>query len=93
MVNIADEAPDELNSGFPQLSAEFIVASDPEVVFLAGFGETPETFSGRDGWESMSAVAAGSIVVLDFDVASRWGPRVVDLLQSIADGALTAGGG
>ena len=91
MVNIADEAPDEFSSGFPQLSAEFIVASDPDVVYLAGFGETPETFGAREGWESMTAISSGNVVLLDYDTASRWGPRVVDLLEAIAAGVVGQG--
>lgn len=91
MANIADEAPDEFSSGFPQLSAEFIVAADPDIVYLAGFGESPGTFADREGWETMSAVSAGRVVVLDYDTASRWGPRVVDLVRAIAAGA-SAGG-
>jgi iron complex transport system substrate-binding protein len=86
MDNIADEAPDKLGSGFPQLSPEFIVAADPDVVFLAGFGETPETFSAREGWDTMSAVSSSRVVVLDYDTASRWGPRVVNLVHAIAAG-------
>jgi len=87
MTNIADEAPDEFGSGFPQLSPEFIVASDPDLVFLAGFGETAETFSAREGWNTMSAVTSDRLIVLDYDAASRWGPRVVELVEAIADGA------
>jgi iron complex transport system substrate-binding protein len=30
-------------------------------------------------------VRTNQIVALDDDVASRWGPRVVDLVQSVAD--------
>ena len=89
MVNIADAAPDEFDSGFPALSAEFIVASDPDIVYLAGFGETPETLAQRDGWGTLTALEAGSVVVLDYDTSSRWGPRVVDLLRAIAEGATT----
>lgn len=92
MANIADAAPDEFASGFPQLSAEFIVASNPDIVFLAGFGESLATLSGRDGWETMSAVASGTVVVLDYDTASRWGPRVVELLRAMAEGAAMARG-
>ncbi len=92
MVNIADAAPDEFASGFPQLSAEFIVASNPDIVFLAGFGESLATLSGRDGWETMSAVDSARVVVLDYDTASRWGPRVVELLRAIAEGVALAGG-
>ncbi len=88
MVNIADAAPDPSNSGFPQLSAEFIVSSDPEIIFLAGFGESIETVAAREGWDAMTAVQNGNVVSLDTDVASRWGPRVVDLLRSIAEAAV-----
>ena len=93
MVNIADAAPDEFNSGFPQLSAEFIVTANPDVILLAGFGETIETLAAREGWGSMSAVAGEKVVVLDYDTASRWGPRVVDLLRAMAEGAAAVGGG
>lgn len=84
MENIADAAPDEFGSGFPQLSPEFILGADPDVVFLAGVGETPETLAARDGWDTLSAVTEGHVFVLDPDVASRWGPRVVDLIEAIA---------
>jgi iron complex transport system substrate-binding protein len=83
MENIADAAPDDLSSGFPQLSPEFILTADPDVVFLATDGETPETMAARDGWDTLSAVATGNVFVLDPDVASRWGPRVVELMAAI----------
>ena len=92
MENIADAAPDEFNSGFPQLSTEYIVASDPDVIFLTGFGESAETLAARQGWDSMTAVSSGSVFVLDADVASRWGPRVVDLLQAISAAVESAPG-
>ncbi len=90
MENIADAAPDEFGSGFPQLSPEYILESNPDVVFLAAFGETPETLAARDGWDTLDAVGAGNVFLLDPDVASRWGPRIVELLGTIAD-ALIAG--
>lgn len=89
MENIADAAPDEFGSGFPQLSPEFIIDADPQMIFLASAGETVETLSMRNGWESMSAITTGRVVTLDPDVSSRWGPRIVDLLGAIAE-ALTA---
>jgi iron complex transport system substrate-binding protein len=39
----------------------------------------------RDGWQKMSAVMNKNIVQLDDDIASRWGPRVVDLVKSIRE--------
>ena len=84
LVNIADPA-DEAGFGWPQLSSEFIVDSDPDLIFLADgdLGESAQTVSNRPGWSSMQAVAEGRIIVLDTDIASRWGPRVVDFLDQV----------
>ena len=84
LVNIADPA-DEDGFGWPQLSSEFIVDTDPDLIFLADadLGESPETVSCRPGWSSMQAVTEGRIIVLDTDIASRWGPRVVDFLEQV----------
>ena len=84
LVNIADPA-DEDGFGWPQLSSEFIVDTDPDLIFLADadLGESPQTVSSRPGWSSMQAVTEGRIMVLDTDIASRWGPRVVDFLEQV----------
>ena len=46
----------------------------------------------RPGWAALEAVEGGRVVPLDDDVASRWGPRLVDLLAAVA-GAIAAPGG
>jgi iron complex transport system substrate-binding protein len=87
--NIADAAG-KGSSGYPQLSVEYIIESDPDLIFLADTkccGQSPETVAGRPGWGRIAAVAEGGVVPLDDDVASRWGPRVVDLLGEIATAA------
>jgi iron complex transport system substrate-binding protein len=87
--NIADAAKGA-SSGYPQLSAEYIVESDPDLIFLADTeccGQSAETVARRPGWGDLSALAHGGVVELDDDVASRWGPRVVDLLAEIAGAA------
>jgi iron complex transport system substrate-binding protein len=84
--NIADPADDE-GSGYPQLSAEYIVDADPELIFLADTkccGVSAETVAERPGWSRIAAVEQEAVVELDDDVASRWGPRVVQLLQAAA---------
>jgi iron complex transport system substrate-binding protein len=83
--NIADAADD--GSGFPQLASEYIVAADPDLIFLGDvdFGVTPESLSERPGWEGMTAVQNQAIVGLDSYLASNWGPRVVELVELIAD--------
>jgi iron complex transport system substrate-binding protein len=89
MENIADEAADALGSGFPQLSPEYIIAADPAIIFLGGGFEDEASVAARDGWDTMTAVADGQVVVLDYDMASRWGPRVPELLEDIAEGLLS----
>ncbi|HET9557984.1 MAG TPA: ABC transporter substrate-binding protein, partial [Actinomycetota bacterium] len=37
----------------------------------------------RPGFAGLTAVSEGRVVELSDDVASRWGPRVVDFLQAI----------
>jgi iron complex transport system substrate-binding protein len=85
--NVADPADaDGQAGGYPQLSAEFLVSADPDLVFLADTKccqQTAETFAQRPGFADLHAVTAGQVVELDDDIASRWGPRVVDLLRSI----------
>lgn len=87
--NIADAAdPDGSSFGYPQLSAEYIVDADPDLVFLADTkccDVTAANVAERDGWSEMTAVSTGGVVELDDDLASRWGPRVVDYLRLIAD--------
>jgi len=90
MRNIADAT--EGDTDYPQLSAEFIVSQDPNVIFLADVnccGATAENVAARPGWSGLSAVTSGNIVALDDDIASRWGPRLVDYVQAVATG-LTA---
>lgn len=83
--NIADGV--EEGNDYPQLSAEVIVSADPDLIFLADTkccGQTAETVAARDGWAQMKAVTSGGVVELDDDVASRWGPRIVELVEAIA---------
>ena len=87
LTNIADASPDA-SSGYPQLSAEYIVKADPSLIFLADTkccAVTAETLAKRPGFDALSAVTSGNVFALDDDVASRWGPRTVQLYLSIAD--------
>jgi len=38
----------------------------------------------RPGWSGLTAVKQGHIIQLNDDIASRWGPRIVDLLRTVA---------
>ncbi|HSJ72035.1 MAG TPA: ABC transporter substrate-binding protein [Acidimicrobiia bacterium] len=85
MTNIADPA-DVDGFGYPQLAAEFIVGSDPDVILLADTkccGQSAATVAERPGWDTVAAVRTGAIVELDDDIASRWGPRIVVLVEDV----------
>jgi iron complex transport system substrate-binding protein len=78
--NIAD-AGNEANP-WPQLSEEVVLAADPDVIFTTD-GKTAADLAARPGWSTLTAVRTGAVVALDADIASRWGPRIVDLQRDI----------
>lgn len=91
MRNIADNV--ESGNDYPQLSAEVIVSADPDFIFLADTkccAQDATTVAARDGWGGLKAVTANQIVELDDDVASRWGPRVLELITAIRDAVVAA---
>jgi iron complex transport system substrate-binding protein len=87
--NIADKADaDGSKGGYPQLSGEALIAADPDLVFLADTKccqQSLDTVKARPGWAGVTAVKTGQVIGLDDDIASRWGPRAVDLVRSISD--------
>ncbi|GAA4941052.1 ABC transporter substrate-binding protein [Streptomonospora halophila] len=87
--NIADSAEDTAG-GYPQLSSEYVVERNPDLIFLAYGGEgAVRAVSNRPAFDEITAVRNDDIVRLDPDVSSRWGPRVVGLAESVSE-ALTA---
>ena len=86
-INIADAASGADSSGYPQLSAEYLVKSDPQVIFLADsqYGVTADSVSKRAGWSQISAVKNNKIVELPADIPSRWGPRLVNFYRLIGN--------
>jgi iron complex transport system substrate-binding protein len=92
LTNIADPADTDAG-GYPQLSPEHILKSDPELIFLADTkccGQNAQTVATRPGWAVLMAVKSGNVVALDDDLASRWGPRITELVQAVADAVIKA---
>ena len=82
LVSIADGV--EAGNDYPQLNAEAIVKANPVIIFLADTKccqQTATTVGARAGWSGIEAVKNGNVVELDDDIASRWGPRIVDLIE------------
>jgi iron complex transport system substrate-binding protein len=88
LTSIADAAKGAAASGgYPQLTSEFIVKANPAYVFLADTKcckQTAASVAKRPGWTALGAVTGHRIVALDDDIASRWGPRIVDLLATVS---------
>ncbi len=78
--NIAANA----KSPYAQLSAEEIIAANPDVIILsdAAYGVTPESVKARGGWGSISAVKNNKVLAIDDNLVSRPGPRIVDGLEA-----------
>jgi iron complex transport system substrate-binding protein len=89
MRSIADDAKGVAAAGgYPQLSAEYIVKANPDFIILADTGnaggQDAATVSARPGWSALTAVKDKHIIALNADIASRWGPRITQLLQAVA---------
>jgi iron complex transport system substrate-binding protein len=67
------------------ISLENLVSADPEVILLGdgAYGVTPDSLKARSGWEGMTAVKNGRIVVVDDVVITRPGPRLAQGLLAL----------
>jgi iron complex transport system substrate-binding protein len=91
--NIADAA-DSTHTGYPQLSAEYVVSANPQIVVLADSvccGTTAANAAARPGWSQLAAVKQHRVVAVDDSIASRWGPRLVDFAATVARVARASG--
>ncbi|MFI0481471.1 ABC transporter substrate-binding protein [Actinomadura sp. 9N215] len=85
--NIADAA-DKASGGYPQLSREYLLKQDPDLIFLADTkccGQNTGAIAKRPGWSDLDAVKNKGVVEIDDDVASRWGPRLPEFVKTIGD--------
>ncbi len=88
MKSIADAAKGAAAAGgYPQLSSEYILRANPDYILLADTiccHQSTATLAHRPGWPGLTAVKDGHVIPLNDDIASRWGPRIVDLLRTVA---------
>ena len=88
--NIADAASKASDGGYPELSQEYIVTARPAIIFLADNqpadgGQSPAIVTKRPGYaQAIPAVKDHEIIALNDDIASRWGPRLPQLVAQIA---------
>ncbi|WP_269854836.1 ABC transporter substrate-binding protein [Streptomyces sp. RPT161] len=87
--NIADKADKASDGGYPQLSQEYILSAQPQLIFLtdnqsSDGAQSPAVVAARPGWSGIPAVKNKEIIALNDDVASRWGPRLPQLVAQIS---------
>jgi iron complex transport system substrate-binding protein len=85
--NVADAAGRTKNSGYPQLSSEYIVSADPQIVVLADTvccHQSATTVASRPGWSRIDAVKHGEVIAVNDSLASQWGPSIVDYISLVA---------
>ena len=77
---------DKVESPFPQVSAEQVVAANPDVIILsdAAYGITIESVLKRPGWQVITAVKQQRVEPIDDNLVSRPGPRLVEGLAATA---------
>jgi iron complex transport system substrate-binding protein len=80
--NIASRA----QSAYPQLSAEEILRSDPEIIVLAAapYSAKPSDVAARQGWSVIAAVKNGRVVSIEPNLINRPGPRVGEAAEAYA---------
>jgi iron complex transport system substrate-binding protein len=82
--NIADAVKG--GTEYPQISAEYLITANPGLIVLADTvccAQNARTVAARPGWSRIAAVRTGSVVRLDDSIASRWGPRLVNLVRAV----------
>lgn len=86
MRNVADQARG--SSAYPQLSAEHIIAANPDLIVLADTvccGQSYRTVARRPGWAHIAAVKDHAVLAVNDSVASEWGPRIVLFVRTVAN--------
>ena len=83
--NIADPA-DADGYGYPQLTEEYIIEADPELIIITDLlAYSADDVAARPGWDTVTAVRDGNILVVNADIASRWGPRLPQFVTAIVE--------
>lgn len=77
----------DIEEAYPSVSAEQILEANPDVILgPSNHGDqlTVEAISSREGWQDLSSVQNEAIYLIDGNIISRSGPRIVDALEMIA---------
>ena len=82
--NIAGLEEDPFGSGYPELSEEMVIESNPDFIVVGHSDYLNKDLSIRDGWGNLTAVQNSNVYFLDDTLASNWGTTTVQLVSSLA---------
>ena len=84
VTNIADSEEDPYGSGYPALSEEMVLESNPDFIVVGHTDYLNKDLSIRDGWNNISAVQNSRVYFLDDTLASNWGTTTLQLVEVLA---------
>jgi len=84
VVNIANNTEDPFGSGYPALTEEQVIESNPEYIVIGHSDYLNKDLSTRMGWENINAIENSNVYFLDENLANNWGTTTVELVEQIA---------
>ena len=84
VTNIANSEEDPYGSGYPALSEEMVIESNPDFIVVGHSDYLNKDLSIRDGWGDISAVQNSRVFFLDDTLASNWGTTTLQLVEVLA---------
>ena len=84
VTNIANSEEDPYGSGYPALSEEMVIESNPNFIVVGHSDYLNKDLSIRDGWSNISAVQNSRVFFLDDTLASNWGTTTLQLVEVLA---------
>jgi len=82
--NIANSEEDPYGSGYPALTEEMVIESNPDYIVVGHSDYLNKDLSIREGWENITAVVNSNVFFLDDTLASNWGTTTVQLVEEIS---------
>ena len=84
VTNIANSEEDPYGSGYPALSEEMVIESNPDFIVVGHSDYLNKDLSIRDGWSDISAVQNSRVFFVDDTLASNWGTTTLQLVEVLA---------
>jgi len=83
--NIAKNNEDPFGGGFPALTEEQVIESNPDYIVVGHSDYLNKDFSTRPGWQDIKAIDSSNVYFLDENLANNWGTNTVRLVEEISN--------